>query len=428
MYHRFRWLSLVVGCSAALAAASARAGGAGQEDLDKATEAKLTAASIDDLGEVIRLAESAMAKGLDESSAEFAKRLLASTLLERAQANAKLLLSGTSSVEEFRKRREAALADVEKSLQNDPKQAQAFLLSAQLNLLPGGKNAKEVLALLDKAVEFGADDADAKVKALILRAALREKPEDKRADLDEAVRLMPDNAAVVRARGLALADMDKPEEALADLTRAAQLEPDSGPTQEARAIVLARLKRFDEALAALDKARELNPNSLAPLMQRAKVHSEQKKFDEALDDVNKALEMDPGNVVLLLFRAGVHQEKGDKQKALADTISRASAAASPPPPSGCFRCPARPSRRCWRCPRPPRRSHFSTACASGLTRRSRNWKNSPSSIRKTRSPCSNWACSRAPPRSRPAPSKPTPPSWRWCPRSGGPGADAPTPI
>jgi len=318
MYHRFRWLLLVVGCSAALAAASARAGGAGQEDLDKATEAKLTAASIDDLGEVIRLAESAMAKGLDESSAEFAKRLLASTLLERAQANAKLLLSGTSSAEEFRKRREAALADVEKSLQNDPKQAQAFLLSAQLNLLPGGKNAKEVLALLDKAVEFGADDADAKVKALILRAALREKPEDKRADLDEAVRLMPDNAAVVRARGLALADMDKPEEALADLTRAAQLEPDSGPTQEARAIVLARLKRFDEALAALDKARELNPNSLAPLMQRAKVHSEQKKFDEALNDVNTALEMDPGNVVLLLFRAGVHQEKGDKQKALAD--------------------------------------------------------------------------------------------------------------
>lgn len=320
MFKRMRVFPPFVFLAAALAAGAVLAAGAGQEDLDKATEAKLAAQSptLDDLGEIVRLTESAMKKGLDEPGTEFAKRLLASTFLQRAQEATRRIFANVSSIEDFQKRRKAAVADVEKSLQMDPNQAQAHLLLAQLNALPGGKDPKAVVASLDKAIEFGAGDVETKAKAYLLRAALQDQPEKKRADLDEAVRLLPNNAAMVRARGLALADMDKPEAALADLDRAIALEPDNGPTHEARAIVLARLKRFDEALAALDKVQAISPDSLAPNMQRAKIHAQQRKFDAAIDDLNKALKMDSGNVVVLLLRAGVYQEKGDKQKALAD--------------------------------------------------------------------------------------------------------------
>ena len=90
--------------------------GDGRGDLDKATEAKLAASSsgsISDLNEAIRLAESAMEKGLDATSTEFAKRLLGSAFLQRGQEETKQLFSNASSADDFRKRRQTAVSDLE---------------------------------------------------------------------------------------------------------------------------------------------------------------------------------------------------------------------------------------------------------------------------------------------------------------------------
>ena len=222
------------------------------------------------------------------------------------------------SNENFRERRKAAIADLQKALKLDPKQPQAYLLLAELNELPGGAGVKETVAMLDKAVESGGEDSDTKVKALLLRAKLQENPEKKLADFDEAVRLAPDDAGPVRDRGLALADMNKPERALGDLNRAIELEPGNVPTYEAKAIVLGRLKKFDEALATLDQAHKLDPASVAPLVQKMRIHAQQHKYDAAIDDLNQAWAINQGNVGLLLLRADMYQEKGDMQKALAD--------------------------------------------------------------------------------------------------------------
>jgi tetratricopeptide (TPR) repeat protein len=291
--------------------ASFAAEAAGQADLDKASEARLTASA--DLNEVIQLLESALKKGLDPANVEFANRLLTSTLIQRAKETASQISS-----ENFRERRKLAVADLERVLKLDPKQPQAYLLLAELNMLPGGPGIKDVVATLGKAIDSAGEDSESKVKALVLRAKLEEEPKKKLADFDEAVRLAPDNASVVRDRGLALADMDKPEKALSDLNRAIELEPNSVPTYEAKAIVLARLKKFDEALAALDKAHKLDPESIAPLVQRMRIHAQLHKYDAAINDVNQAWAISPGNVGLLLLRAELHQEKGDKKKALAD--------------------------------------------------------------------------------------------------------------
>jgi len=292
--------------------------GEGQEDLDKATEIKLTATAVRDLGEVIRLTEIAIKKGLDAANAEFANKLLASTYIQRAQETIKQIFTDISSPDIFRKRRQDALSDLEQAVKLDPKQPQAYLLIAQLNMLPGGTGVEEVRKALDKAIELGADAPASQAKALMLRASLQEQPEKKLADFDEAVRLMPDNVTTVRARGLMLADLGKLEPALADLDKAVELAPKDGPAHEARAIVLAQLKRYDEALVALDKAQKLNPDSVAPLLQRARIHSQQENFDAALEDLNQAMTISPSNLAVLLLRAGVYQAKGEKEKALAD--------------------------------------------------------------------------------------------------------------
>jgi tetratricopeptide (TPR) repeat protein len=261
----------------------------GRADLDKATEAKVAAnssGSIDDLNDVVRLAESALTKGLDATGTEFAKRLLASAYLQRGQAKTRQLFSGRSSPDDLRKQRELAVSDIEKSLKLEQKQPQAHLCLAQLNLLimAYGDNLNDVISSLDKAIELGADDPPTKAKALTFRAELQQEPKKKLADLDAAIQLLPD-------------------------------EPDA---YEIKALVLAQMKKYDEALAALNKARSLDPKSLSIIVQQAKVHMVQGKLDAALDDMNQAFAVAPNNTGLLILRAAIYQEKGDKAKALAD--------------------------------------------------------------------------------------------------------------
>lgn len=314
----FTWIrSLLSVVLLVLAAVAARAADEGQDDLDKATDTKLNATTITDLGEVIRLTESALKKGLDEGNTEFANKLLASTLQQRAQETVKQIGAGVSSAADFQEKRQFALSDLGKAVKLEPDQADAYVLIGQLNLLPGG-DVKKAREAIEKALELGFEDAPDRVKALLLRAGIETDPDKKVADLDEAVKLMPDDAAVVRARGLVLADQDKLEPALVDLDKAIELDPDDSPTYEAKAIVLARLKKYDESLAALEKARQLTPDSVMPLLQQARIHSHQENLDAALEDLNKALKMDEKNVAVLLMRASVYQEKGDKDKAMAD--------------------------------------------------------------------------------------------------------------
>jgi tetratricopeptide (TPR) repeat protein len=294
------------------AAGSLWAADKGQKDLDKATEAKLTAETVGDLSDVIRLTESALEKGLDEANTGFAKKLLYSTLIQRASEMMHRALPSAISADAFQQARNSVLADLEKAAKLDPKQVQVYLLVAQVG------DAKQAKEALDKALELGFDEAPARAKALLLRAGLQEQPEKKLADFDEAVRLMPDDALTIRARGFALADMGKLDAALVDLDRAIELDPADVRTYQGKAIVLARLKRYDESLAALEKAKQLNPDSVAPLVEEARVHAQQDKPDAALEDLNNALKLDANNAAVLLLRAELYREKGEKETALAD--------------------------------------------------------------------------------------------------------------
>ncbi len=109
----------------------------GQDDLDHATQAKLNARTRTDLGEVIRLAESALKKGLDEGNTQFAKELLASTCIQRGTSSASEILRLPPDPN-WREIRRVALEDLERGLAIDSNQPQALLLVAQLNLLPAG--------------------------------------------------------------------------------------------------------------------------------------------------------------------------------------------------------------------------------------------------------------------------------------------------
>ena len=213
--------------------------------------------------------------------------------------------------------RQFALSDLEKSIKLEPKQPQALILIAQLNVIPGGdeKRAKEAV---NQAVEFAADDPQLRSKALVLRAEMEKDREKRLPDLNEAVRLAPNDDNIVRARGIVLAGLEKYDEALSDLDKAIELDAKNAGTYEIKALVLTQMKKYDEALAVLDQAQKLAPNSIEPWQQKRQIHLLQKKLDDAIYDLNKAIALDPSNADLLLLRSSLYLEKGDKEKALAD--------------------------------------------------------------------------------------------------------------
>ena len=318
MSHFSQCVTATVLMTLLLAAIPALAENEGQEDLDKASELNLSTRTLTDLAEVIRLSESALEKGLDEGNRQFAENLLASALIQRGMAVAKVIFTSSPPDARWPQFRHVALRDLDKAVELVPNQAEPFLTITRLNLLPGGDRERAAEAI-DRAIELLDDEPKQLAKALLLRAGLRkDEPEKRLADLNEAVRILPDDAAVLRTRALFLTDTGKHKEALEDLNKAIKLEPEHGPTYEAKGLLLARMKKFHQALVTLDRAHKLNPKSVLPLLQKARVHVAQKKPLAAVDDLNQARELEPSNPTVLLLRAGVYQEMGKKEKALAD--------------------------------------------------------------------------------------------------------------
>ncbi len=309
--------ALLISFVLSLFSAPVRAANEGQEELDKATQAKLTASTLSDLGEVIRLCDKALEKGLDEGNTKFANQLLASTLIQRGSAAASAIFETLPPPPQWKDFRRVALNDLERAVELDRDQPEALYLIARLNLLPDGdeKRAKETLEAASKA---GGSDGTLRAKILTLQASIEEDPEKKAKYLEEAIQTAPGDPAALRTRGLLNASQGKSEEALADFNAALELESEHTPTLEAKAMVLAQLKRYDEALVTLAKVRELEPESVAPLVQEARIHALQDNSEAALHTLEQAEKLEPDNLGVLLLRATIYQQIDKNDEALAD--------------------------------------------------------------------------------------------------------------
>jgi len=316
MHRTYRSVLLTLAVHAGLLCGLAAAN-EGQDDLDKATRAKVNAKTLSDLSEVIRLVESALAQGLDEENTHFAKTLLASTLSQRGIETSKTIFESLPPDPRWPQFRRVALEDLEKAVKLDPSQAEAHWRIAQLNLLPEG-DAKAAAKALDLAIRHSKEEPALRVRALMLRAGLEKDVKKKLADLNEAARIVPGNVAVLRARGELYSQSEKFPQALADLDAALKIEPKHAPTLEAKAMVLGKMKKSEEALALIDQVQELDPKSISPLVHRARIHAMKPDLPAALKDLDEACRREPGNVAVLLLRASVHQEMKENEKALAD--------------------------------------------------------------------------------------------------------------
>ena len=86
----------------------------------------------------------------------------------------------------------------------------------------------------------------------------------------------------------------------------------------AKAIVLQTMGKPDEALAAIDQNLEADPEDYKALMMRSALNADQKKIKEAITDLDKAIEIEPQAPEILVRRMGLHQLDENLDAAIED--------------------------------------------------------------------------------------------------------------
>jgi tetratricopeptide (TPR) repeat protein len=292
----------------------------GQDDLDKATEKKLSAESLDDLSQVLKLCESAMKKGLSPDNNKFADNLYTSTLFQRGRIYTGAIFENKDRINPgYKPIRDKALADLEKVVTRDPKSGEAQLMIAKLQALPDGDRDKALKAA-DQAVSLisKSDEPALAAAALVVRASVLDKPDKQQADLDEAIKLQPDDLEALRTRALFFISNKKFEQALKDLDSLIRIDDKNPRLYEVRGMVLFQLKQPDKAIESYNKAIQMQPGEVGPYIQRSRIRAQQKDNKGALEDLDTAMRIAPGNTVILLARARLYQKMGDLKNAKAD--------------------------------------------------------------------------------------------------------------
>lgn len=289
---------------------------AGQDDLDEAAILRFDARSPRELQAVERLLQSAIEKGLSGENAAFAKKMLGSVLLQKAQQ----LIAAMGQARGARplQLRDEALRTLDEAIDNDPQLVEAYLLIARLNMLPGG-DKQAITEATTKAIENLKDNPVERSAALVLRALTwGEGDESKRMDdLNAAIKDDPKNLEALRARAAVRLQEDDVAGAIDDLEHVLEQDPTNQAVAQTVVQKLAELDRVDDALNLLTKALESKPSEGLYRM-RAILYRMQLKEEEALADLNKALAMQPRDPISLLQRAEISIAKGNLQAAKDD--------------------------------------------------------------------------------------------------------------
>lgn len=301
----------------------------GQAKLDEATTLKLKAATPADLGKVIELCEEAIKAGLDDGDTRLAKQLIAASAFQRASTMLQSLPAAANNPNALRQLRRRTMDDLKKATENNPKLAEAFVLMAKLEALPGG-DPDAAMDYLNKAIDNLQDKPVDQAQAYILRAQLHEGNDERLADLRRAIKADSTNSDAWQLLiGIQLG-LGKYQEAVDDAKKL--LEKDEGNEIALMAAVeaLLGLKKYAEAISLLDSRIEKNDKNGTYYRVRAMAYrqksyadgisEEDKKGanDQAMTDLNKALELDKRDHEALVMRGTLHYELGEVEKANRD--------------------------------------------------------------------------------------------------------------
>ena len=120
-------------------------------------------------------------------------------------------------------------------------------------------------------------------------------PDDVTAVFARAIKAMPANPVIYNNRGLYFQSVDRIPEAVADLTKAIELDPKLDMAYRNRGFTYFHSGKLAEAEADLTKAIDLKPGEQVPITLRGHSRVQQAKLELALEDYRLAVTLAPKN-------------------------------------------------------------------------------------------------------------------------------------
>lgn len=301
----------------------------GDEDFNEACRLRLSVSSIDTIKEIIALAKSGIAKGLDEVDTAAAKKLIAISYLQKTQEGIRSLAPKLSK-SKVSKLFGDFVEDLGEAIKFDPLLADAYLmkteLHARLNQAPTALDvANDGVSALVPFVDSKQAEPDTKLKLgklLFMRAGLQTETDMGIADLKRSLDYDPSNQAAIGLLTQSLVRSEKSEEALEYFQRLLNANPENETIiQNTAALMAITSERLDQALELLNEKIKVLPNSTALLKARAKVHADKKDTVAAKADLDRVLELSKNDIAGLLDRARVAIQADDVEAARRDVDS-----------------------------------------------------------------------------------------------------------
>lgn len=168
------------------------------------------------------------------------------------------------------------------------------MLSKALILRAGYLRGEAQMADINRAIQVDPNNSDAwrlRGKSRLVQGELLAA----KGQLDEATKLR--------------------QEALDDFNTLLEKNADDGDALQAVAELMGRLGNYEEAIAKATMAIQRRPRSANLFRLRARLYRSQEQYEDAIRDLNRSIDLRPDNFLPFLDRANVNFDKGDKRAA-----------------------------------------------------------------------------------------------------------------
>jgi tetratricopeptide (TPR) repeat protein len=196
---------------------------------------------------------------------------------------------------------EGALDELARVLERDPSKGEAYDIRSRLWLLATDYTA--AIADASRALELGVEPQTPLLQRRAVAYVQLRNLEPARADLDEALRLAPDQADLWLNRGQVRAMGGDLEDALADFDASLRLAPDLIEAVRCRALALAELGRTQEAIEAYTAVLRARPDQPSILVDRGRQWILAGDREAAAADLRRGLQTEGAGVATALWYA-----------------------------------------------------------------------------------------------------------------------------
>jgi tetratricopeptide (TPR) repeat protein len=138
------------------------------------------------------------------------------------------------------------------------------------------------------------------------------------ADYTQAIKLAPAYAFAYDNRGDAYDDDGDPQDAIVDYTKAIELSPNNSSFYNDRGLAYFHEKNYDKAIADYTKAVEIDPTYAAAFDNRGDANRDKGALDRTIADYTTAITLDPANAVYYFDRGYAYDHLGYFDEAVAD--------------------------------------------------------------------------------------------------------------